>query len=305
MDNNLKRILAECLAEMERGAGVRDCLRQHPTHAQELLPYLETWEAMGVGSLADPPGDAFGRGRQAMLAAVAATPSGFSFTSMARAWATVAVAVLGVVVLVGGAAGASAALGGPDVTDSTFDGVSSVFIDGDDGNAADADDGDGGNVVSGQASGDCEDENKGHGNDADHDDEDNPGQGGGNHGAENADAVECSEPVETSAAVETPEACADANRGHGNDPDGFDEDNPGNSEGTSGSGEPCVEGTPAPADGDANRGHGNDPDQDDEDNPGQGQGNHGTGNNGNGDGNANGNGNGNGQQGQGAEKTKD
>ena len=85
------------------------------------------------------------------------------------------------------------------------------------------------------------------------------------------------------------DGCEDANRGHGNDPDHDDADNPSQGEGNHGAdveatGDECtaVEGDTVVDGEDENNGHGNDADHDDEDNPGQGQGNHGTGNNGNG-----------------------
>lgn len=67
---------------------------------------------------------------------------------------------------------------------------------------------------------------------------------------------------------ETP--CADGgkkgdhDKGHGNDPDGYDEDNPGKSKGTRGGKKGSTDGS-----GDADKGHGNDADGYDEDNPGK------------------------------------
>ena len=253
MDSELRRILADCIADMERGAGVGDCLKRNAASAAELRPHLEAWAAMGSFPLVQPHAAAFDRGRAAMLGAVKSAPMGFGPLSrirLAPAWATVTAAAAAVVILLGGAAGTSAALGGPDPAASV---LSVVGAGRDNGDA----DGDSDSAVSACPSptpeatpavedgavGDEEfcDENRGHGNDPDHDDEDNPGQGQGNNGAE--------DPAATT-------------------------DDPTNSEGE-----------------DANRGHGNDPDHDDEDNPGQGQGNHGTGNNGNGQENPGDNGN--------------
>jgi hypothetical protein len=87
---------------------------------------------------------------------------------------------------------------------------------------------------------DDDDDNRGHGNDEDGVDEDNPGRGGP---GDDDDAGE------------------DDDRGHGNDDDGDDEDN-------SGRGGP---GNDDDAGEDDDRGHGNDGDGDDEDNPGLGE----------------------------------
>lgn len=82
---------------------------------------------------------------------------------------------------------------------------------------------------------------------------------------------------------------SDHDKGHGNDPDGYDKDNPGNSNGVNGNSDDCCcdESDDNSSDDDGNNGHGNDADVYDESNPGNSDG-------------ANGNGNGNGNNGNGA-----
>jgi len=99
------------------------------------------------------------------------------------------------------------------------------------------------------------DDDKGHGNDADGCDEDNPGLGGpfGCGGGGDGNETDDGDGNET-----------DGDSGHGNDDDGCDEDNPG------------IGGPPSCDDGgdgnetDGDKGHGNDDDGCDDDNPGQG-----------------------------------
>jgi hypothetical protein len=234
MDSELSRILADCIADMERGAGVGDCLKRNPASAAELRPHLEAWAAMGSLPLVQPPAAAFDRGRAAMLGVLKPAPMGFGPLSrmrLAPAWATVPAAAAAVLILLGGAAGTSAALGGPDPAGQV---LSVVGVGRDDGGAG----GDSNSAVSScpsptpeatpqgaegtEADGEFCDENRGHGNDPDHDDEDNPGQGQGDHGAD--------DPAGTAGEGE------DANRGHGNDADNDDPDNPGQGQGNHGTG---------------------------------------------------------------------
>ena len=201
MDSELRKALADCLSDMERGAGVEDCLKRNPGLAAELRPHLETWRTISGASLAQPSTAAFNSGRQVMLAAVGANLGGAHWKP---ALGPVAAALTGALLLFGGA-GASAALGGPDVAEDAVGGVVGVFNNEDDGGVNDADDGDVANLnedcvaeasptpeASPDASptpeaspvADDEDDDRGHGNDADHDDDDNPGQGQGNHGTD-------------------------------------------------------------------------------------------------------------------------
>ena len=277
MNRAFSKALADCISEMERGSSVGDCLKGHPLHANELRPHLETWQAMAERSPVQSPAAAFDHGRQAVLQALESAPATFgplAAVRLAPKWATVSAAVAAFLILISGAAGASAALGGPDPAGEVLSGVG-VSSDSDgahggigqssasdrglecanpnasegsansDDKAQNADDahtkkscskGANGGATADQAGNGCEDANNGHGNDADHDDASNPGQGVGNNGA-----------------------TGDTSTG----------------DCTAGQGE------------DANNGHGNDADHDDGSNPGQGQGNNGTGNNAGGNGNAN------------------
>jgi hypothetical protein len=273
MDWKLREIIAGCISDMERGASVEECLKRHPGLEESIRPHIEMWASLNSSALVQPSTSAFNLGRQAMLTAVASGPTtGFWKPALAPA-----AAVLAAAFLVFGGAGASAALGGPDVADDAVGGFTEVFTSKNDGGVSDENDGLATNLGK-----QCdeepspspeapsapeappsaeEDANRGHGNDADHDDENNPGQGEGNHGTD-----KCGE--DSSDSGSEPQLSPDAS----------------------------PEASPS-ADGDENRGHGNDTDHDDEDNPGQGQGNHGTSTgsgNGGGGGNANANGQGNG-----------
>ena len=221
MNRAISKALADCIAQMERGAGVEQCLMAHPSHADELRSHLEAWQAMTAGALVQPSAAAFESGRRAMFKALETPPATFSPLAAARlapAWATVAAAVAAFLVLMGGAAGASAALGGPDPAGDVLS-VVGVSSDGPHSGIGDSSASDRGlecanpNAFEGsansedkaqnaddahqkqscskgtdesnttnQAGAGCEDANNGNGNDADQTDEDNPGQGQRNHG---------------------------------------------------------------------------------------------------------------------------
>lgn len=289
MNSELRKILAECIADMDRGAAVEDCLKRNPSMAATLRPHLDTWVTLGSASLVQPPMGAFNRGRREMLSALRGTPAGFRPLAAARlapTWATVAAAVVGLVVLLGGAAGTSAALGGPDVAGDAVGGVVGVFNDRDDGDVDDVDDGE----VTNQDYG----------------------------------CLVGASPTPEAVPAASPEVDAGVDDGDVNDLDDVDSENV--DEGDSGdAGADCpdtdengvaIGGADGNVDegedanGDENNGHGNEADHDDEGNPGQGQGNHGAnaGGQANGNGNANANGNangGNGLTGPGGDKKKD
>jgi len=133
MDNELSKTLADCLAEIEGGASVDDCLKRHPDQASELRPHLESWSVIGGAALVQPSVAALNRGRQAMRSALTSAPSGFgplAAARMAPAWAAVVAAA---VIVLGGAAGASAALGGPNVAGDALDAVGVTQGDGEGG----------------------------------------------------------------------------------------------------------------------------------------------------------------------------
>jgi len=215
MDRVISKALADCISQLERGAGVEQCLMAHPSHADELRPHLEAWQAMTAGALVHPSAAGFESGRRAMFRALETPPATFSPLAAARlapAWATVAAAVAAFVVLMGGAAGASAALGGPDPAGDVLS-VVGVRSNGPHGGIGDSSASDRGlecanpNAFEGSANSedkaqnaddahqkqscskgtgadpaDPGDGNNGHGNDPGHDDPSNPGQGQGNHG---------------------------------------------------------------------------------------------------------------------------
>jgi len=264
---------------MERGVGLDDCLKGHPSHADELRPRLEAWQAMAAGEPVQPSTAAFERGRQAMLLALESAPATLgplAAVRLAPKWATVSAAVAAFLILISGAAGASAALGGPDPAGEVLSGV---------GVNSDSDGAHGG---IGQSSAsdrglDCANPNAFEGS-ANSEDK-----------AQNADDAHtkksCSKGADEGATPnQAGEGCEDANNGHGNDANHDDTSNPGQGEGNHGAtGESASGDCAAGQQGeDANNGHGNDANHDDTSNPGQGQGNHGTndGSNAGGNGNA-------------------
>jgi len=279
MNRAISKALADCIAQMERGTGVEQCLKAHPSYSNELRPHLEAWQEMAAGSLKQPSAAAFDQGRRAMLSALESAPIRFSPLAGARfapAWATVAAAVAAFLVLMGGAAGASAALGGPDPAGDVLS-VVGVSSDGPHGGIGESSASDRGlecanpNAFEGSANSEDKAQNA---DDA--------------HQKQSCDSNDADE---SNTANQASDGCEDANNGNGNDADRDDADNPGQGEGNNGATSDNVEGdcTAGEETPDADRGHGNDADQTDEDNPGQGQGNHGT----NEDNNAGGNGNGN------------
>ena len=125
LDATEQRILAECLRDLDRGARVDDCLARFPEHAEALRPYLELRARLLAVDKPAAPASAFEAGRQALLERLAGSPPakqqqpllerlsrlfdgwrGFS-SPLVRAGAAAAL----LVVLAGGALGASAAAG--------------------------------------------------------------------------------------------------------------------------------------------------------------------------------------------------
>ena len=221
MNRAFSKALVDCISRMEGGAGVDDCLKAHPSLASELRPQLEAWQAMGSGSVVQPSTAAIEGGRQAMLVALKAAPERWTPLTalrLAPAWTTAAAAVAAFAFLLGGAAGASAALGGPDPAGDVLSAVGVSSNSDNHGGIGDSSASDRGlecanpNAFEGSANskdkgqsaddahqkqpcskgtdegagadkaGQQGDGNNGHGNDAGHDDASNPGQGQGNHG---------------------------------------------------------------------------------------------------------------------------
>lgn len=132
MSTQLSAALADCLAQIERGASVDDCLRRYSQLSAELRPGLEAWQTLTSITPAQPSTAAIERGRQAMQSAIATKPSGpFAAVRMAPTWATAAAAVVAAAIMLGGAAGASAALGGPNLAGDALDAVGVTNGDGD------------------------------------------------------------------------------------------------------------------------------------------------------------------------------
>ncbi len=298
MNRAFSKALADCISKLERGAGVEEVLTAHPSHSEDLRRHLETWQEMAQQSPAQPPAAAFDQGRRAMLTALESAPVAFSPLTIARlapAWAIATAAVAAFLFLIGGAAGASAALGGPDPAGDVLSvvGVSSDSPEGGIGDSSASDRGlECANPNAFEGSANSEDK----GQNADDAHQKQPCGNGADEGA---------------AANQTGEGCEDANNGNGNDADHDDADNPGQGEGNNGaSGESATGECAAGQQGeDANNGNGNDDGHDDASNPGQGQGNNGTGSNTNGQSNNNQDGNGNSNsnepQGQGNGLNKD
>jgi hypothetical protein len=116
MDSKLRKILTDCIGDIETGVrDVEGCLQRHPDRAVELRPHLELWSGLNAAAKAQPNFGSQQRGRQQLLAALADMERGKDKGKMIPAVAKVTVVMVAAALLVGGAAGASAALGGPDV----------------------------------------------------------------------------------------------------------------------------------------------------------------------------------------------
>jgi len=124
MDRKLRKTLTECIRDIETGArDVGGCLQRHPDQAAELRPHLELWSGLNATPKAQPKFGSQERGRQQLLAALADMERGQDKGRMIPAFAKVAVVMVAAALLIGGAAGASAALGGPDVTHDVLAGL--------------------------------------------------------------------------------------------------------------------------------------------------------------------------------------
>jgi len=127
MDRKLRKILTECIQDVETGArDIEGCLQRHPDRAVDLRPHLELWRGLNAAAKAQPNAGSQQRGQQQLLAALSDMETRgekrmipFLTPALAKAAAVVA----GVVLLAGGAAGASAALGGPDVAGDVLSGI--------------------------------------------------------------------------------------------------------------------------------------------------------------------------------------
>ena len=121
MDNKLRKILTDCIGDIETGAlDMEGCLQRHPDRAAELRPHLELWSGLNAAAKAQPNFGSQQRGKHQLLGALADMERGQDKGRMIPALAKVAVVMVAAALLVGGAAGASAALGGPDVSGHVF-----------------------------------------------------------------------------------------------------------------------------------------------------------------------------------------
>ena len=124
MDSKLRKLLTDCIGDIETGArDVEGCLQRHPDRAAELRPHLELWSRLSAAPKAQPNFGSQQRGKQQLLGALSDMERGTDKGKMIPAVAKVAVVMVAAALLVGGAAGASAALGGPDVTDDVLAGI--------------------------------------------------------------------------------------------------------------------------------------------------------------------------------------
>ncbi len=140
MDRKLRRILTESIRDIETGArDVEGCLQQHSDRAAELRPYLELWSGLNSAAKAQPSLGGRQRGQQQLLAALSdmeATEERRMIPFLTPALAKAAAVIAGVALLAIGAAGASAAFGGPDVAGDVLSSVG-ITSSHDNGTAAD------------------------------------------------------------------------------------------------------------------------------------------------------------------------
>ena len=111
MDNKLRKILTDCIRDMETGAlDMEGCLQRHPDRAAELRPHLELWSGLNAAAKAQPNFGSQQRGKQQLLGALSDMERGKDKRKMIPAVAKVAVVMVAAALLIGGAAGASAAV---------------------------------------------------------------------------------------------------------------------------------------------------------------------------------------------------
>src|SRR3990170_4539695 len=121
----LKQALADCLARLEAGAGMEECLRGHEALAVELRPLLEAAQALRARALPDYRPEALQRGRARMHAArvLAAERGGRSV--WAGLWRPLTLAGVAATVAVLAALGLTTGIFrfGADTTSAPVDGV--------------------------------------------------------------------------------------------------------------------------------------------------------------------------------------
>ena len=127
MNKNLRRILTECIRDIESGeADVEGRIERQPELAAELRSHLALWHGLDSASMTEPGFAGRQRGQQKVLAALSEIERGdrrMTPTLLAPAAAKAAAVIAGIALLAGGTMGASAALGGPDVGDEVLSAV--------------------------------------------------------------------------------------------------------------------------------------------------------------------------------------
>jgi hypothetical protein len=125
MRSAVQQALADCLARLEAGAGIEECLRGHEALAAELRPLLEAARALRAREVTDYRPEAFQRGRVRMQAAriLAAERGGRSV--WAGLWRPLALTGVAAVVAVLAALGFTTGVFrfGADTTSAQVDGV--------------------------------------------------------------------------------------------------------------------------------------------------------------------------------------
>jgi len=127
MDRKLRKILTECIQDVETGArDIEGCLQRHPDRAADLRPHLELWRGLNAAAKAQPNSGSQQRGQHQLLAALSDMKTRGKrrmIPFLTPALVKSAAVVAGVALLAGGAAGASAAFGGPNVADEVLTAV--------------------------------------------------------------------------------------------------------------------------------------------------------------------------------------
>ena len=125
MKSALKQALADCLARVEAGAGIEECLRGHDALAAELRPLLEAAQTLRARDVADCRSEAFQRGRTRMHAARMSETERGGRTAWAGLWRPLALTGVAAAVALITALGFTTDIFrfGADTTSAEVDGV--------------------------------------------------------------------------------------------------------------------------------------------------------------------------------------
>jgi len=125
MRSALKQALADCLARLEAGAGIEECLRGYDSLAAELRPLLEGAQALRAHQFADHRPEASQRGRARMHAARIAEAERGRRQAWGGMWRPLALTGVAAVVAVMAALGFTTGVFrfGADTTSAQVDGV--------------------------------------------------------------------------------------------------------------------------------------------------------------------------------------